>query len=217
MDAAKSVTATFLPKTVSLAVAKAGTGSGAVTSSAAGIDCGPTCSTSYANGTQVTLTAAPAQASDLSTFAGWSGACSQAGTSPICTLTLTQDTVVTANFQRVDVSVQVGRSPGQPPGGDPTLTTSLSARPSCGPISSIRFGEAGHPFDNARVTITAPAGGPAGQTTGFTSTPPPGTTTVTFTIQRVVPSGAAAVGPIFFYDGCGEWKTFVGGGPDAFR
>jgi VCBS repeat-containing protein len=101
--------------------------------------------------------------------------------------------------------------------GDPALVASLTARPTCGPISSIRFGEAGRPFDNARVTITAPADGPAGQTAGFTYTPPASATTVTFTIQRVVPNGAATVSPIYFHDGCGEWRTFVGGGPDAFR
>ena len=61
MSAAQSVTATFAltPVNYTLTVAKAGTGTGTVTSSPAGISCGGTCSASYASGTAVTLTAAP--------------------------------------------------------------------------------------------------------------------------------------------------------------
>src|SRR5438445_3261711 len=55
---------------VVLTIAKAGTGSGTVTSTPAGITCGTSCSGSYASGTAVTLTATPAAGS---TFTGWSG------------------------------------------------------------------------------------------------------------------------------------------------
>ena len=75
-----------------LAVARAGSGSGAVTSVPAGISCGSTCSHAYANGTKVTLTAHPATGS---TFGGWSGACSGTGT---CVLAMTADRSVTATF-----------------------------------------------------------------------------------------------------------------------
>ena len=61
MNAAKSVTATFALLPVQLTVAKTGTGTGSVTSPA-GIDCGATCQVTFANGTSVTLTAAPASA-----------------------------------------------------------------------------------------------------------------------------------------------------------
>ncbi len=54
----------------SLTVGKAGSGSGTVTSSPVGIDCGADCTESYADGTQVSLTATP---SSGSTFSGWSG------------------------------------------------------------------------------------------------------------------------------------------------
>ena len=47
-------------------------GSGTVTSSPAGINCGTTCTASYASGTSVTLTATAASGYS---FGGWSGAC----------------------------------------------------------------------------------------------------------------------------------------------
>ena len=92
-----AVTATFsfgvpLPN-YALVVSKTGTGSGTVTSSPSGIDCGNTCSASYPSGTVVTLTATPA--TDGSTFAGWTGACSGTGT---CKATVNQSLQVTATF-----------------------------------------------------------------------------------------------------------------------
>lgn len=94
LSAATSVTATFTaaPTTYNLSVTKAGTGSGTVSSSPAGIACGATCSASYTSGTAVTLTASPAAGSS---FSGWSGACSGTGT---CTVTMSAATAVTATF-----------------------------------------------------------------------------------------------------------------------
>ena len=80
-------------QTASVAVLKVGAGSGTVTSSPAGIVCGASCSASYASGTVVTLTAAPAAGS---TFTGWSGACTGAGS---CTVTMSA-AVVTASFDQ---------------------------------------------------------------------------------------------------------------------
>src|SRR5215469_5458993 len=57
-------------------------GSGTVTSSPTGINCGLTCTASFAAGTTVALTATPGRGS---IFVGWSGACS--GTGP-CTVPL---------------------------------------------------------------------------------------------------------------------------------
>jgi len=113
--------------------------------------------------------------------------------------------------------VQVGQSPGAPSASTPALTATITARAGCGSIDHIQFGELGKSFDNAQVSVTSPSGGPSGQTTGFTYTPPPGTASVSFTIQRLAPTGGATVNPVRSYDGCGEWRTFVGGGPDAFR
>lgn len=92
MNAAESVSATFDTIIYSLSVSKAGSGSGTVTSSPAGINCGGDCSENYAAGTVVTLTATPASGS---TFAGWSGACSGTGT---CTVTMNANQSVTARF-----------------------------------------------------------------------------------------------------------------------
>ncbi|PYV68200.1 MAG: hypothetical protein DMG96_37125 [Acidobacteria bacterium] len=75
-----------------LSVSLAGTGTGTVTSTPAGINCGNTCSASFVTGVAVTLAAA---ASAGSVFAGWSGACS--GTAS-CVATINAATAVTATF-----------------------------------------------------------------------------------------------------------------------
>jgi hypothetical protein len=92
MSQARSVTASFGPPTWLLTVSKAGAGTGTVTSDFAGINCGATCSASFADGTLVTLTPA---ASSGSSFTGWSGDCS--GTST-CTVTMSAARNVTATF-----------------------------------------------------------------------------------------------------------------------
>jgi len=76
----------------SLTVTKAGTGSGTVTSSPSGINCGSTCSASFTSGATVTLTAVAAGGS---TFAGWNGACTGTGN---CTVSMTVSRSVTATF-----------------------------------------------------------------------------------------------------------------------
>ncbi len=80
------------PTSYRLMVDKAGPGSGTVTSSLTGIDCGSTCSASFSSGASLTLTAAPAGSS---TFTGWGGDCSGTGT---CSLTMSAAHIVRANF-----------------------------------------------------------------------------------------------------------------------
>jgi len=81
-----------------LMVKKTGTGSGKVTSSPAGIDCGLTCSKKFAEDTEVTLSASPASGSS---FTGWSGSgCSGAGT---CKVTMSAAREVTATFALEEV------------------------------------------------------------------------------------------------------------------
>jgi hypothetical protein len=77
-----------------LTVKKAGTGSGSVTSSPAGIECGAKCAASYEEGVAVTLTA---KAAAGSVFTGWSGGGCHGTKS--CVLTVVADTTVTATFR----------------------------------------------------------------------------------------------------------------------
>jgi Divergent InlB B-repeat domain len=92
LDGDRTVGATFTLARHTLTVARAGSGSGTVSSSPAGIDCGASCSAAYDHGTAVTLTAS---ATGESIFVGWSGACSGTGG---CTVGLDGDKAVTATF-----------------------------------------------------------------------------------------------------------------------
>ena len=92
MNANHSVAATFvLLPSYTLSVTR--TGSGTVTSSPKGINCKKACTTTFATGTSVTLTAKPA---NKHSFLGWTGACS--GTALTCTVQMQGDRNVGANF-----------------------------------------------------------------------------------------------------------------------
>jgi len=104
-------------------VQKAGTGSGNVTSSPAGIDCGSLCSASFGAGQVVTLAAIP---SSDSTFAGWMEGCSGAGS---CVLAANTPVRVTASFSRTasggtpSPGVTLGASPAAAKPGTPVTAT----------------------------------------------------------------------------------------------
>jgi hypothetical protein len=75
-------------------VQKQGIGSGTITSTPLGIDCGTTCSGDFEQGTMVSFNAATAP---RSVFVGWSGgACS--GAIPTCTVVINANQTVTATF-----------------------------------------------------------------------------------------------------------------------
>lgn len=81
-----------------LSVAKEGSGSGTVTSSPSGIDCGDTCSVDFLSSKVVTLTARP---DDGSVFLGWTGSgCSGTGT---CVVAMNTGRSVTATFAPASV------------------------------------------------------------------------------------------------------------------
>jgi len=83
-----------------LTVSKAGSGGGAVTSSPWSlVDCGSTCLAPYGRGTVVSLIPAP---DADSTFVGWEGACSGAGS---CSVTIDAAKTVIARFDALDREV----------------------------------------------------------------------------------------------------------------
>ncbi len=141
-------------------------GSGAVTSSPAGIDCGSRCSANYAEGTTITLTARPASGFSL---LGWTGDCT--GSQNTCTLTLTEDSNVGAVFTSTPLnSLAINKK------GLGTVTSS-PAGIDCGESCSANFPP------NTTITVTArPASGFEfiGWTGDCTSTQ----TTCTFTITE---------------------------------
>src|ERR1700722_3802627 len=138
MSTAISVTATFV-QDVALSVSV--TGSGSVTSSPTGISCPSTCSASYAPGTQVTLTAAPASGWK---FNGWSGACSGTGT---CSVTMNSAQSVTATFVQLTYTLAVSLT------GSGSVTSNPSGI-TCPSACNASFNS------GTQVTLTAtPAGG----------------------------------------------------------
>jgi alpha-tubulin suppressor-like RCC1 family protein len=98
MNASRTVNPTFTLLRYTLTVAKSGMGSGTVTSSPGGINCGATCSATYDGDTVVTLTAT---AGMTSLFNGWSGCDSTSGSS--CTVRMIAAKSVTANFVGVSL------------------------------------------------------------------------------------------------------------------
>jgi len=135
------VLATPTPPTEMLSVGRAGSGSGTVTSSPAGISCGATCSHGFTLGTTVTLTATPGTGSR---FSGWSGACTGTGT---CTLVLSQAESATATFAPRSETLKVSAA-----GSGSGTVVSSPAGISCGSTCSHDF------TDGTRVTLTARPG-----------------------------------------------------------
>jgi ABC-type phosphate transport system substrate-binding protein len=126
-----------------LKVKKGGTGSGLVTSSPAGINCGTTCEAEFESGKEVTLTAT---ADPGSQFSGWSGAgCSGTDT---CKVTMTAAQEVTANFALEQHLLKVTKS-----GSGGGTVTSSPAGINCGVTCEAAFNH------GTEVTLTAVADG----------------------------------------------------------
>jgi fibronectin type 3 domain-containing protein len=105
MNDVKMVTATFNPPTFQLQVTKTGDGSGTVTSSPAGINCGGDCTEEYSTGSIVMITATPDSGSE---FVEWTGSC--IGTDPTCALNMDSPKTATASFSKS--SFQATTTPG---------------------------------------------------------------------------------------------------------
>jgi PKD repeat protein len=116
-----------------LTITKDGTGSGTVTSSPTGIDCGSTCSYPFDDGTHVDISA---EAASGSAFSTWSGACSGNGTP--CTVVMSEARNVTATFNsKAEFS-------GAPLSGSVPLNVTFTDTSTHSPISwSWTFGDGG--------------------------------------------------------------------------
>jgi hypothetical protein len=161
---ATTVIANFALEQHTLTVNPAGNGTGTVTSSPAGINCGATCAASFNYGQSVTLTASPAAGSG---FTGWSGSGCM-GTAP-CTVSVTAAGSVTATFtiQYTLTVIKAGNGAG--------TVTSSPAGINCSPTCAA-------PFDDGQdVTLTAaPSNGSA--FTGWSDSGCPGTAPCTVSI-----------------------------------
>lgn len=112
------ITGSYTPPYNTLSVSRQGSGTGAVSSSPAGIDCGAVCSAAFSDDVLVQLAATPDAGS---TFTGWSGACTGAGA---CSVPMTEARTVTATFDRQTVLTAASM-----PAPSPTSTHSHEPQP----------------------------------------------------------------------------------------
>ncbi|MBK7660375.1 MAG: choice-of-anchor D domain-containing protein [Betaproteobacteria bacterium] len=117
------------PANFALTVTKSGAGSGTVTSSLAGINCGAACTANFNSGVSVALTAA---ASSGSVFTGWSGGgCSGTGA---CNVTMDTAKSVTATFNLQQFALTMTKS-----GSGTGSVASTPAGIACGATCSANF------------------------------------------------------------------------------
>jgi PASTA domain/Divergent InlB B-repeat domain len=129
-----------------LTVTRTGHGAGTVTSSPAGITCGSTCSSDFATGSTVTLTAAPAPGSTFVTWAG--GGCTGRGT---CTVTMSSAQMVTAEFEPTPPTYALTVEKA---GNGSGMVTSSPAGITCGTICSQEY----NPGTLVKLTAVAAPG-----------------------------------------------------------
>jgi hypothetical protein len=155
MSAAKAVTATFDLIQRPLKVTMGGTGTGTVTSSPAGIECGGTCQASFTRGTAVTLTAVSGANTEA---ASWSG-CDSTSEGK-CKVTMSAAKAVTATFSLEKHQLTVAKA-----GAGTGTVTSSPAGIACGGACAAGFDH------GATVTLTGSpgAGSLAVQWAGCTS------------------------------------------------
>lgn len=152
--------------TVTVTVVKDGNGSGSITSSPSGVNCGGTCVAEFEIGAAVVLTAT---ADADSVFMGWGGGCS--GTNS-CVFTANANNAISATFAKTGVTITVTKA-----GGGMGAVTSTPAGITCGGTCSAIF-----PFGSS-VTLTATPN--AGQNSRWSGGSCTGTGPCTFTANSV--------------------------------
>ena len=187
--------------TFALAVTKGGAGTGTVTSSPSGINCGSTCNTCYNSGTSVTLTAAAAGGS---TFGGWSGACS--GTATACTVSMTAARNVTATFNSSNASFTL--SVTRAGTGTGTVTSNPSGI-NCGASCTANYASG--------ASVTSTAAGASGSTfagwggscsgTGSCVLSMTASRSVTATFNTGGGTGGTCANPVTFTSQSGNFNT----------
>jgi hypothetical protein len=124
-------------------VTKAGSGSGTVTSTPAGVNCGPTCNAQFDALTPITLTAVPATGS---AFTNWSGSC--VGSALTCTFTPNDfGNTVIATFTSTAQAISLTASPSP-----------VSVQAGGTATSTINLARLNGFADAANLTISAPSG-----------------------------------------------------------
>jgi len=161
MTSSRNVTATFNPLNFNLTLSKTGTGTGVVTSSPIGINCGNSCTSElapFASGLSVTLTAAAAAGSRL---VGFSGCDSTSGVTCTVAMSAARNVTATFNGQYNLALIKSGAGTGN--------VTSTPVGISCGTSCASQT----QPFDSGlsvNLTATADAGSRFVSFSGCTST-----------------------------------------------
>jgi Divergent InlB B-repeat domain/PASTA domain len=143
MSAAKTVTATFNLRKVELKVAKGGLGTGTVTSSPAGINCGATCSFVFGEGQTIALTGTPTGEAEA---VKWSG-CDSVSAENKCLVTLTSFREVGATFNVKGPTLTIAKL-----GNGSGTVTSSPAGLECPSACAVNFKK------DQKVTLTGTPG-----------------------------------------------------------
>ena len=202
-----------------LTVTKTGGAYGTVTSAPAGISCGSACSSSYADGTTVVLSATPVAGAS---FTGWSGAGVPAscttGAPATCTVTLSAALGVNATFTAPPAAgpaTQVWTYSGS---GQAASTGTAFASP----LRALVTDANGTPVSGATVTFTPPGSGASatvGAGTAISNSSGIATLSATanatagsYTITATVPGGTRSAAFSLTNVGPPASITFVNGG-----
>ncbi|MFL5822682.1 MAG: Ig-like domain repeat protein [Solirubrobacteraceae bacterium] len=147
-----------------LTVKKAGPGTGVVTSSPAGINCGSKCQAFFFASPTVKLTEHPGAGW---VFNRWTGACTAAGSAPTCQVKMTKARTVTATFShRTTTRLSSSKNPSKK-GRRVTYTATVSPHPDGG---TVKFTDGGRTLAGCGAVAVSAGTGKAKCTTRYRST-----------------------------------------------